>query len=143
MMDIHKANTTAYHPQTDGLVEQFNRTLLAMLSKIVESGGRDWDERLPFILFAYRASPQHSTGESPFFLLYGRDPQLPIDAALVTLPFRPAQHVDDYKTVMVQRMSDAWQRARNNVCKAQKKQKHNMTGMPDPLSLLLGIAYSC
>ena len=95
VMGIHKANTTAYHPQTDGLVEQFNPTLLAMLSKTVESGGRDWDERLPFIFFAYRASPQQSTGESPFFLLYGRDPQLPTDAALVTPPFRPALHVDD------------------------------------------------
>ena len=58
VMGIHKANSIAYHPQTGGLVEGFNLTLLAMLSKTVESGGRDWDERLPFILFAYRANPQ-------------------------------------------------------------------------------------
>ena len=44
VMGIHKANTTPYHPQTDGLVERFNRTLLAMLSKTVESGGRDWTD---------------------------------------------------------------------------------------------------
>ena len=74
LMGIHKLNTTAYHPQTDGLVERFNRTLTDMLAKTVEKIGRNWDERLPYVLFAYRASQQESTRESPFFLLYGRDP---------------------------------------------------------------------
>ena len=78
----HKVNTTAYHPQTDGLVERFNRTLIAMLSKISKKGGQDWDRRLPYVLFAYRATEQQSTLESPFFLLYGRDPRLPTEAAL-------------------------------------------------------------
>ena len=87
---------------------------------------------MPFILFAYRASPQQSTGDSPFFLLYGRDPQLPRDAALVSLPFQPAIHVDDYKTMMVQHTSNAWWLARDNVSKAQKKQKvqHDRHAIP-------------
>ena len=71
LMGIKKLNTTAYHPQTDGLVERFNRTLSDMLAKTVAIGGKDWDDCLPYVLFAYRASPQESTGESPFFLLYG------------------------------------------------------------------------
>ena len=78
-MGMKKVNTTAYHPQGDGLVERFNKTLLNMLAKTVKTGGHDWDDRL---LFAYRVSLQASTGESPFFLLYGRDPQLPTEAAL-------------------------------------------------------------
>ena len=65
VMGIHKVNTTAYHPQTDGLVERFNRTLIDMIAKSTDSGGKDWDIRLPFLLFAYRATPQASTGESP------------------------------------------------------------------------------
>ena len=44
LMDIHKVSTTAYHPQTDGLVEQFHRMLTAMLSKTTQLGGADWDE---------------------------------------------------------------------------------------------------
>ena len=74
LLGIHQVNTTAYHPQTDGLVERFNRTLISMLVKTVERGGKDWDEHLPFVLFAYRASEQQSTCELPFFLLFGRDP---------------------------------------------------------------------
>ena len=65
-----KVNTSAYHPQTDGLVERFNQTLTAMLAKTVERGGKDWDQRLPFVLFAYRASQQQSTLESSFFSLW-------------------------------------------------------------------------
>ena len=53
LMNIHKLNKTAYHPQTDGLVECFNQTLTDMLAKKVKANGRDWDQHLPFVLFAY------------------------------------------------------------------------------------------
>ena len=86
LLGFKKVNTSAYHPQTDGLVERFNRTLTSMLAKTVEQGGKDWDQRLPFVLFAYRASQKQSTLESPFFLLYGRDPRLPTEQ--VTSPER-------------------------------------------------------
>ena len=79
LLGIHRVNTTAYHPQTDGLVERFNRTLIDMLAKRVERNGNDWDTQLPYVLFAYRASLQESTGESPFFLMHGRDPRLPTE----------------------------------------------------------------
>ena len=51
LLGYHNINTMAYHPQTDGLVEKYNWTLIAMLAKVVERGGRDWDEHLPYILF--------------------------------------------------------------------------------------------
>ncbi len=81
LMGVHKLNTTAYHTQTDGLVERFNRTLTDMLAKTVERNGYDWDHHLPFVLFAYRSSLQESTQESLFFLLYGRDPRLLTETA--------------------------------------------------------------
>ena len=116
-------NTTAYHPQTDGLVERFNRTLTDMLAKTVDKSGRDWDARLPFVLFVYRTSSQESTRESPFFLMYGRDPQLPTEAALTVPPVRELVDVDSYKTDLVCNLADAWKLARDNVTKAQRKQK--------------------
>ena len=82
LLGFKKANTSAYHPQTDGLMERFNRTLTAMLAKSAKRGGKDWDQRLPFVLFAYRASQQQSTLESPFILLCGRDPRLPTDPVM-------------------------------------------------------------
>jgi len=61
LLGLKKVNTTAYHPQTDGLVERFNRTLTDMLAKKVSRSGKDWDIQLPYVLFAYRATSQQST----------------------------------------------------------------------------------
>ena len=123
LLGTKKVNTSAYHPQTDGLVERFNRTLTEMLSKTVDASGRDWDRRLPYVLFAYRASIQESTKESPFFLLYGRDVRLPTEAMLNTPRTCYQVDLEDYKTDLVANFSEAWQLARQNVQQAQKKQK--------------------
>ena len=124
LMGMKKVNTTAYHPQTDGLVERFNRTLLDMLSKTAKQNGKDWDNCLPFILFAYWSSPQTSTGESPFYLLYGRDLKLPTEVVLCPPP-------DDYVTEITKRMSQAWSLAGDAIKKAQvqQKQHHECPGL--------------
>ena len=117
-----KVNITAYHPQTNGLVERLKRTLIDMLVKRV--GVQEWDELLPYVLFAYRSTLQTSTGESPFYLVYGWDPQLPTETLLRPPVQRNIVQLDGYKTEMTHRMRDAWELARCNVRKAQKSQKH-------------------
>ena len=124
LLGLKKVNTTAYHPQTDGLVERFNRTLTDMLSKKVLQSGKDWDTQLPYVLFAYRACPQQSTGESPFFLLYGRDPNLPTDQMLTPSLERDEIEISDYRHEIALRMSTAWESARSKIKKAQEHQKH-------------------
>ena len=79
LLNIQRICTTPYHPQTDGLVERFNRTLKAMLKKFVSRNQKDWDDCLPYLFFAYCEVPQESTGFSPFELLYGRKVTGPLD----------------------------------------------------------------
>ena len=79
LLHIKGMRTSPYHPQTDGLVERFNRTLKSMLKKTVTGEGKDWDQALPYVLFAYREVPQTTTGFSPFELLYGRSMRGPLD----------------------------------------------------------------
>ncbi|KAL5509722.1 hypothetical protein EMCRGX_G005140 [Ephydatia muelleri] len=79
LLGVKKTRTTPYHPQSDGLVERFNRTLLDMLSMAVKDDERDWDLLLPTLLFAYRTSRHVTTGVTPFQLMYGRDARLPED----------------------------------------------------------------
>eukprot|EP00731_Ephydatia_muelleri_P022608 Em0015g191a len=71
--------TSAYHPQSNGLDERFNQTLQRQLLKFVESEQNSWDQFLDAILFSYRVSCQDSTKHSPFYLVYGRQPRLPIE----------------------------------------------------------------
>ena len=123
LLGLKKVNTTAYHPQTDGLVERFNRTLTDMLSKKVLRSGKDWDVQLSYVLFAYRASPQQSTGESPFFLLYGRDPALPTEEMLKFSLDRDGIDVGDYRSEIALRMSTAWESAQSKIKNAQQRQK--------------------
>lgn len=78
LLGIKSIRTTPYHPQTDGLTERFNQTLKQMLRKFVSESGRDWDQWLPYLLFAYREVPQASTGFSPFELLYGYEVKGPL-----------------------------------------------------------------
>ena len=78
-LEIEKTRTCPYRPQSDGMVERFNRTLLQMLSVYVNSNHSNWDEHIPFLLMAYRSTIHESTGCSPNRLMLGREINYPID----------------------------------------------------------------
>src|SRR6266481_841389 len=86
IINTRKLNTSSYHPQTNGLCERFNKTLADILSMYVNQRHNDWDVFIPFALWAYRTAVQTTTNETPFYLMYGRDPNLPIDCSLLPQP---------------------------------------------------------
>ena len=77
--EIKHLFSTPYHPQTNGLVERFNRTLCESLAKLGQ-GSDDWDLFIAPTLFAYRTSKNATTKMKPFYLVYGRTANLPIDS---------------------------------------------------------------
>ena len=62
LLEIDKTWTVPYRPQSDGLVERFNRTVQQMLAMFINQHRDDWDDHLPYVMMAYRASVQESTG---------------------------------------------------------------------------------
>ena len=117
--------TTPYHPQTDGLVERFNHTLKAMLKKTANKEGKDWDELLPYLLFAYREVPQASTGFSPFELLYGRTVRGPLNVLKESWEADPksSESIVSYILGIRDRLAKLQELARGNLENAQQYQK--------------------
>jgi hypothetical protein len=72
LLGIEKTRTTPLHPQSDGMVERFNRTLEAQLSKFVSENQKDWDHHLRLLMMAYRTSVHDTTGETPAMMMMGR-----------------------------------------------------------------------
>eukprot|EP00795_Rhopilema_esculentum_P017845 gene17845-biopygen6667 len=138
IMNTRKLNTTAYHPQTDGLVERSNGTLAEGLSMYVSSHQKDWDRHIPMILFAYRVSPHASTGESPFYLLYGREPRLPVDAALLSPSAHLSSSVAEHRARILTNLENAQRIVSSKTQLAQQKMKEYYDRHSQPVIYDLG-----
>ena len=79
LLGINKTRMTPYHPQSDGMIERFNRTPLSMLSTTIENNENDWDLKLPCLMLTYRSSVHEATKETPFKLMFGHEVCLPVD----------------------------------------------------------------
>ena len=71
-----------YHPQSNGNLEVFHKYLKPTLKKLCEKDPANWDKYINQILTSYRVTPNLATAESSFFLIYGRDPNLPLQQLL-------------------------------------------------------------
>ena len=122
LLKVKRVTTTAYRPQTDGLTERFNKTLMQMVTQFVNDYHDDWDAHVQEAVFAYNTSTQSSIMETPHYLMHGWDPNMPIDV-LLDIPARQYTPPDDYKANLVRRMASAYRLARENTIDAQAKQK--------------------
>ena len=73
VLDIEKARTSPYHPDS----ERGNRTNKAALTALVNETQDIWDVMLSFIQFAYNSSIHATTRCTPYELMYGRQPRIP------------------------------------------------------------------
>ncbi|KAG7472997.1 Retrovirus-related Pol poly from transposon, partial [Solea senegalensis] len=118
-LDMHKTRTTPLHPQSDGLVERFNRTLGQQLAILTAEHQRDWDVHLPLILLAYRSAVQDSTACTPALLMLGRELRTPAELAFGVPPEAPdAVPGPDYARKLQVWMETAHIFARDQLAKA-------------------------
>jgi len=77
-LDIKHTTSSVEHPQTNGQAEAANKVILVELRKRLDNAKGRWPEELVEVLWAYRCTPQSSTNESPFSLVYGADAMIPV-----------------------------------------------------------------
>ena len=82
---IDRIFSAPYHPQSDGKLEVFHKYLKPTLKKLCEKDPTNWDKYLNQVLATYRITANLATAESPFFLVYGRDPNLPLHQILESM----------------------------------------------------------
>ena len=122
LLHINKTGTTPYHPQSDGLVEQFNRTMLAMLATCTKDNPLEWEKHVRKVCMAYNTSVQASTGYTPFYLMFGHQARLPADVIYGTTN-TTEQSVNEYARTLRRIMEGAFTLARQHSLKQQLKQK--------------------
>ena len=120
---IQKSRTTPYHPAGNGQCERFNRTLHNLLRTLPSSRKRDWTSCLPQVLYSYNTTPHQATGESPFFLMFGQEPRLPIDFLLARVQDPVNGDVHEWIQEHQARLQIAFDGARERLKTAAERRK--------------------
>lgn len=125
LLDIQKTRTTPYHPQSDGMVEWFNRTLEMQLSKFADYNQKDWDAHIPMLLMA---AVHDTSGCTPAKLMLGRDLKLPIDLIYGRPEEEPAQTATNYAASMQEKVELVHKFAREHIkmMSDKMKQRHDL-----------------
>ena len=127
-LNIQKTRTTPYHPQSDGMVERFNRTLTSMLSAYVQENQSDWDTHIPYVMMAYRSAEHKSTGFTPNMLMLGRETSLPVDLMYERPQIMKEESPNQWAWILREKLEKAHSFVRENLDTAMNRQKryHDM-----------------
>ena len=122
ILGVKKTHTTPYHPQGNGMVERFNRTLLDMLSTTVGKHPSNWEQNIRRVCLAYNSSVHASTGFSPFFLMFGRQVKLPVDLMYGSSKIEEVP-VQEYVQKLKEDLQSSYQLVRDRCVTEHKRQK--------------------
>ena len=124
LLGVQRCRTSAYHAQTNGQVERMHQTIMRMLGKLQGAAKLDWGNHLPEVVQAYNATRGEVTGYSPFFLMFGRRPRLPLDFFFPTIrgDTRP-RRVPEYVASILEHLKLAFEAAREAQAYESGRQK--------------------
>lgn len=135
LLGMEKTRTTSYHPQSDGMVERFNRTLENQLSRFVNEHHTDWDEHIPYILMAYRSAVHESTKCTPAKVLFGSELRLPIDLYLGRPDTEQEQSVSEYVSCLQEKLESIhkFTRGQLQLVSDKMKDRYDLLQTVEPL----------
>ena len=112
---VKKLHISPYHPETNGQCEHFNATLISMLGTLPSHAKKNWQEWITTLTHAYNCTVLLVTGFSPYFLMFGRNPKLPLDIDLgIPTIEQESTSQQNYAQNLYSRLQWAYQRAQEN-----------------------------
>jgi len=131
---IKQVFASVEHPQTNGQVESANRILLSRLKRRLEKAKGAWAEEVPRIVWAYHTTPQTSTMETPFNLVYGSDAMIPVEIHKSSPRFQSfvAEESNDERRVNLDMLDEAREEARIKVEAVKRRAEHQYSSKVKP-----------
>lgn len=138
MAGIKKTRTTPYHPRGNP-VERFNRTLLSMLGTLEEKDKVRWKDFVKPLAHAYNCTKHEVTGFTPYELMFGRQPRLPVDLAF-GLPYQdgPRQSHSEYVNHLKTNLKESYLLASRGMSKSAERNKARFDKSVTHCSLEIG-----
>ncbi|OOY33769.1 hypothetical protein BOV88_13515 [Solemya velum gill symbiont] len=124
ILGIEQIHSTAYHPESQGCLERWHQSVKSMLRACCVENPKDWDQIVPFVMFAARESKNESLGFSPFELLYGHTPRGPLKLIKDRcLQENSSENLLNYVAKIKEKLYCATKLAREHLFKSQEKMK--------------------
>ena len=82
LAQVKKLHTSPYQPETNGQCECCNATLINMLGTLPTHAKKNWLEWITTLTHAYNCTISSVTGFSPYFLMFGHTPKIPLDVEM-------------------------------------------------------------
>ncbi len=142
LLKISKTRTTAFHPQSHGMVVRFNRILSQHLSKVVDKHQNDWDDYIPLFMLAYRSAICESTHHTSAKVIFGHELRLPSDLEFGT-PLEKQIPINEFVMVMRNRQRRTYKIIRNRLHLASNQMKTRYDVRANSLGFLLEIMFGC
>ena len=120
---IRKIRTTPYHPEGNAQCERFNRTLLGMLETMPIESKKEWQEWVLAMTHAYNCTISKTTSFAPYFLMFGREPKIPIDRELNLPGRREEGGAQTYVDRLKQKLEWAFTKAQENIQRDMRARK--------------------
>jgi hypothetical protein len=139
LMYVNKTYSTPYHSEGNGITERTFRTFHSMLRKYLDQNDHNFEDMLDCATFAYNTCTHESTKESPYFLLFGRDPIFNIEHMLdprIRLNYSTPDL--EFKGKLVLCLRDAWYAAASAIDEAHRKMKRAYDKKTRPIDIAVG-----
>lgn len=119
LLEIKHVKTCPYHPQSNGSIERYHRTLGQYIRAYTQKNPQSWHKFLPYFCFSYNTSVHTTTGFAPHTLIFGFDLEIPISV----VKSRPSYNYDTYHNELLTNLREAHAKIKERIQERKMKNK--------------------